>query len=529
MKGKNEAVPPAIFGREPYNRVIMKTYFSPTRTALSLMRKGFLLLCILVPAALTAQTMMVMPHDPDKAVHLDVECHSGAPLVLEFVLKAPEDLVRSVSFDFESDGVYDLTVREPQEEVVFRGIPFRRPGTYHITAYLHTVQGNFIREYEVAFTDFVWGRDNFVFANDGKFEDSGDFVSKTLMAWAEERFGPLSQEQKILLLSVMYDIYKGSIGRCYGFTGEQLYYILNPERLPEGYGSVYQMHEESRETFRNMDYVQNDIVFSNFLSGTINMQDKQQSEEVLRELATFKESIQRGEPIIIGYLSRQMHHSMVVYGYFENLFRHKVTLLTANNWEREQNNNVFSEDAENIVIEIRGKEPSMSWYDLTKKRYRYPRRIFAVRREEYYRLSVDAFRKLMDEAREELIETDRSMIIVEKTETAYLENAEGKKQGYSKPRYFRELDEVSFRKIDYNYIFTFPADGEYRLFLKKRRYNKRLEEYKEANLFSIVPAGGDLISGMCWNLPVEDEEELVFDVSREGVRPFLSDPQSNLH
>jgi hypothetical protein len=492
------------------------------------MGKGLLFLFILVPAALTAQTMMVMPHDPEKAVRLDVECHSGAPLVLEFVLKAPEDMVRSISFDFESDGEYDLTVREPKEEVVFRGVPFRRAGTYRITAYLHTAQGNFIREYEVAFTDFVWGRDNFVFANDGKFEDSGDFVSKTLMAWAEERFGPLSEEQKILLLSVMYDIYKGSIGRCYGFTGEQLYYILNPERLPEGYGNAYLMHEESRETFRNMDYVQNDIVFSNFLSGTIDMQEKQQSEELLRELETFKESIQRREPIIIGYLSRKMHHSMVVYGYFENLFRRKVTLLTANNWEREQNNNVFSEDAENIVIEIRGEEPSMSWYDLTKKKYRYPKRVFAVRREENYRLSVDEFRRLMEEAREEIIEKDLAMIIVEKTETAYLENAEGKKQGYSKPRYYRELEEVSFRKIDYNYIFTFPADGEYRLFLKKRRYNKRLEEYKEANLFSIVPAGGTLTTAMRWNVPVEDEEEMVFDVSREGVRSAHSEPRSNL-
>jgi hypothetical protein len=496
----------------------MKADFPRNRSLLPVLAGFLFLILALRPQVLTAQSLMVMPSDPNEAIVLDVECHSGTPLVLEFVLKAPEGLVRSVSFDFESDGTYDLTVRAPQEEVVFRGVPFRRSGTYRTTVYLQTGQGNFLREYVIAFTDFVWGQDNFTFANDGKFEDSGDFVSKTLMAWAEERFGPLTEEEQVLLLSVMYDIYKGSIGRCYGFTGEQLYYVINPERLPKGYGSVYQLHEEDRETFRNMDYVQNDIVFSNFLSGTINVQGEQTNEDVRRELERIKKSIARGEPIILGYLSSQMHHSMVVYGYFEDLFRKKVTLLTANNWEREQNNNVFSEDAENIVIDFRGSTHSMTWYDLTKKKFRYPKRIFAVRREEGYQLSIDDFKKLMEETRRKIIETDRSVIMVEKTETAYLENGEGKKQGYSKPRYYRELDEISFKKIDYNYIFQFPAALDYRLFLKTRRYNEELEEYKGVNLFSIVPAGDSLLAEIFWDLPLDDEHEMVFDVGRQGIR-----------
>jgi hypothetical protein len=479
-----------------------------------------LCLCVPVlrPKVLTAQAITVMPSDPNDAIVLNVECHSGTPLVLEFVLKAPEGMVRSVSFDFESDGTYDLTVREPTEEVVFRGVPFRHSGTYHTTVYLQTGQGNFIREYLIAFTDYVWGHDNFNFANDGKFEDSGDFVSKTLMAWAQERFGPLSPEEQVLLLLVMYDIYKGSIGRCYGFTGEQLYYLINPERLPEGYDSVYHLREEDREIFKNMDYAQNDIVFSNFLAGTISMHGDQTNEDVRRELEEIKKSITDGEPIILGYLSSQMHHSMVVYGYFEDLLRDKVTLLTANNWEREQNDNVFSEDAENIVIEFRGNTHSMSWYDLTKKRFRYPKRIFAVRREDGYRLSIDDFKKLMEEARRKILEADRSVIMVEKTETAYMENVEGKKQGYGKPRYYRELNEISFKKIDYNYIFQFPTAKDYQLVLKSRRYNEELEEYKEVNLFSIVPAGDSLLTEIFWDLPLDDEHEMVFDVDRQGVR-----------
>jgi hypothetical protein len=467
--------------------------------------------------------MAAQDEDPSSSIYLNVESHSGTPLVLEFVLKAPKDIVRSVSLDFESDGQYDLTINRPQEEVVFRGIPYRKPGTYRATAYIHTSRGNVIREYVIAFTDFVWGRDNYTFANDGKYEDSGDFVSETLIRWAEDRFGDLSSEERVLLLSVMYDIYKGSIGRCYGFTGEQIYYITGPDRLPEHYASLYEIREEDAAVFRNMDYIQNDIVFSNFLTGKIKVQEKQPKNELLRELHVVRQSLEKGMPIIIGYLSRKMHHSMVVYGYIHNLFRDRVTLVTANNWEREQNNNTFSEDAENIVIDLGGASTHLSWYDLTKKRYRYPKSIFAVHREEHYSLSMEDYSSLLRRTRRRIIDEDRIVIMVEKTETALLEDAAGKRQGYSKPRYYREIDEISFKKIDYNYIFELPADAdrEYRLILKKRRYNEQLDQYKPVNLYSIIPTGTDegIYTATLKDLPVEDEQELVFRVSREGIHP----------
>ena len=218
-----------------------------------------------------AQTIPVKTGDVNDSLTLDVESHSGTPPVLEFVLKGPEGTVRFLSFDFESDGTHDLLIDEIHGEVVFRGVPFRKPGLYHTTVYLYTGEGRFKREFNIAYTDFVWGRDNFQFANDGKFENASDFVSETLVEWAEDRFGPLSQEQQVLLLSVMYDIYKGSIGRFYGFTGEQIYYINNPERIPSQYGSIYWMGEKNRQLFRNMDYVQNDIVFSTVISGSVDL------------------------------------------------------------------------------------------------------------------------------------------------------------------------------------------------------------------------------------------------------------------
>jgi hypothetical protein len=461
-----------------------------------------------------------MPTDDtgiNERLTLDIESHSGTPPVLEFVLKGPEGTVQYLAFDFDSDGRRDLLIDEIHGEVVFRGVPYRKPGVYHTTVHLYTGEERFTREFKVAFADFVWGRDNFQFANDGEFEDASDFVTQSLLEWADQRFGTLSQNQQTLLLSIMYDIYKGSIGRCYGFTGQQIFFINNPDTLPEEHGCVYNVQESVAHLYRSMDYVQNDIVFSNFLSGKINITEEQSREGLLHELDTLKKSIEQGEHIIMGYLSNRMHHSMVVYGYFENLFRNRVTLLAANNWERDQNRNTFSEDAENIVIDLKPNKPRLKWYDLTKKRNRYPKSLFAVKREQHYELSRDDLDALLQGAAAEIIHSDRSVLIVEKTETAYMVDEEDKKQGYSKPKYFRESDDVTFKKIDYNFIFEFSAEHEYRLVLKKRRFNKEKDEYKKVNLFALIPRDGVIHSAVMRDLPVQDEHDLVYVVNRNGI------------
>jgi hypothetical protein len=317
----------------------------------------------------------------------------------------------------------------------------------------------------------------------------------------------------------MYDIYKGSIGRCYGFTGEQIKYLQNPELIPPLLQSIYWMQEGDGTIYKDMDWIQNDIVFSNFLSGNITVAERQSRESLMGELELISESIVRGDPIIMGYLSTKMHHSMVVYGLFEDDFQNKVTLVTANNWEREQINNTFSEDAENIVIELRSDEPRLRWYDLTKKKFRYPRYVFAIQRESRYDLSLADLRTLLDKTKSAIVQTDRTILMVEKTEVAYIVDSEGQKRGYSKPRYFKELDEVSFKKIDYNYVFEFPSREEYRLVLRKRRYNKELEQYKEVNLFSIISDHQNVRTEVLRNVEIDDTEERVYLINRDGIRP----------
>lgn len=493
-------------------------------------RSIFLCLSILLFLFLTSEDLIgkdserIYPRSYDglysfknKSLFFDIECHSGTPPILEFILKDPGKIVKKVLFDFEGDGEIDLTIDNIVSEDLFRGVPYWKSGRYTASVYLDTSYGIYMREFVISFTDFLWGRDNFSFANDGQFENAIDFVSKTMIDWVQVRFGRNTQEEKVILIYIMYEIYKGSIGRCYGFSGGEVYYINHPDRLPYPYYSTYSIDEKDRSIKKYMDFLQNDIVFSNFISGSIDVYEKQDIQSLREEMSRIKKSIDSGKLMILPYLSKKMHHSMVVYGYFENDFRDKITLLVANNWEREQNSNVFSDDAENIVVQFTGSSHKITWYDLTKRKYRYPEKIFAIEVEEGYSLQKEDYFSLLKRTEDELLQRDKILIIVEKTEHAYVVDEEGKRRGYSKPKRLNELEEVSFEKIDYNYIFEIPKDKEYSLVLKKRRYNKEQKRYKAVNVFALIPQNGTIKSIMINDVPIEKGSEKVFIINSNGI------------
>lgn len=463
------------------------------------------------------------PHKLDSSLFLDIECHSGTPPVLEFVLTDSAHVVQKVYFDFDGDGIVDLASRglrdeENEKGVVFRGVPYRKKGSYSPVVWLSTPWETFRREYTVCFTDFVWGRDNFCFANDGKFENAIEFVSKTVIDWAEERFGELTQDQEVLLLHTMYSIYKGSIGRCYGFTGGEVFYIEHPGRVPSPYFNIYDMDEFDLAIIKEMDFVQNDIVFANFISGKVDLNTRQSRDDLVRELEKIKRSIECGKPIILGYLSRKMHHSMVVYEYFENLFRNNLTLVTANNWEREQNTNSFSEDAENIVVKLQDETADVRWFDLTKKKYRYPESLFAIAREQEYMLDPSAFFSMIEEKQERIKEENIILLMVEMTEVAYVVDEEGNKRGYKKPRYYNEMKEIDFKKVDYNFIFEIPSGEQYTLVIKKARYNKEKKQKKDVNVFGIFPTEDGVESVVYSGVRVFDDKETNFSIGNSGIQ-----------
>lgn len=425
----------------------------------------------------------------NRAIRIDVECHSGTPLVLEWVLaEGRKEELLQVSFDFESDGEIDLVLDDVGREVLFRGVPYRAPGVYVATVFIETVKGNFMREHRIAYTDFVWGSDNFRFANDGIFENSVGFVSDTVVAWARDRFGDLSREQELLLIYLMYSIYKGSIGRCYGFAGGESYYRSYPETLPPQYNSVYEIDEADPWIVKQMDYLQNDIVFTYFVSDRICIEGEQEKEELSEQLEIIRENTQKGDTVIMPYLSAKMHHSMVVYGYIEDLVESRVTLVTANNWEREQENNTYSDDAENIVIDFTSSGHKIKWYDLTKKRHRYPKKIYAIPNNlRGYVLAREDFLLLLERTRRRLIENDRIVLMVEQAEQAYMADPAGKQTGYKRPKTLTQVQGIDFKKIDYNYVFEVGGEDEYLLHLAEPRYNKEKRVYKTVNLFALFP------------------------------------------
>jgi len=454
-------------------------------------------------------------HKKNANIYLDIECHSGTPPILEFVLNDTEKIVKDVSFDFDHDGIIDLNIDNIKSDVIFRGTPYRKNGVYIVTVFLNTSYGTFMREFNISFTDFVWGKNNFNFANDGKFENRIDFVSKTIIQWAEERFEELNKEQKVILLYIMYNLYKGSIGRCYGFSGGEAYFIKYPTLIIQPYNYSYLIPENDPKIIKFMDFMQNDIVFSNFISGKINLLKDQTKNDISIELITIKESIDYGKLIVIGYISRKMHHSMVIYGYFENKFRNKITLLTANNWERKQENNYFSEDAENIVVQFKKSSYSISWYDLTKRRYRYPDKIFAVQINNKYNIFKKEFLSLLTKTKNDLINNNKTIIMIEKTEVAYIEDENGKRTGYIKPDSINEINNVSFKKIDYNYVFEVPVGINYNLVMKKGRYNKDKKSYEDINIFVIIPQTKELKTYIFNNISIEKNSEKIFKISKD--------------
>ncbi len=110
--------------------------------------------------------------------------------------------------------------------------------------------------------------------------------------------------------------------------------------------------------------------------------------------------------------------------------------------------------------------------------------LFAIEREEYDPASGNFF-LLVESTVDNIINDDKIIVLGEKTEEADIVDKNGKKIGYRKPKQFKELDKISFKKIDYNYVFEIPWDKgntlneQYTLVVKKKRYNEKRKMYEK--------------------------------------------------
>jgi hypothetical protein len=208
---------------------------------------------------------------------------------------------------------------------------------------------------------------------------------------------------------------------------------------------------------------------------------------------------------------------MVVYGFFRDLSGEKTTLLTANNWIRGQDDNVYSEDAENVVIDLGNEDQPITWFDLTKQKYRHIGRFFALGVRESYELDGRIFSSLLASAKERISAEGRIIIMVENTEEAYIIDGAGKKSGFIKKEIVRESETVFFKKVDYNYVFEVPSGESVTLILNKRIFNKEKGMYKEVNLYGIIPNPAGFQPVAFSGLQVPFLSPLTVSVSMNGI------------
>ena len=427
----------------------------------------------------------------------ELRSSSGSPLLLEVILEqAPPDLreivVRTGSSELRFDapqvgrspatpaaratengpraenpaGTADPTDRDP---LALTLTPFLEPGVYDLEIELRGARSREVATFEVGFVDFVWGRDNFRFGNNADYESRIGDYSQVLSEWLEKRFGGTTDAERALLVHYMYGLFGENPGRCYAFTGSQLRYYRQPDTLPSYVDQVYDIRMRSTRSQRDMHELQLDMVYDYFVAGGAPVEGRQNRPEVARELVRIRERIANGSPVVTGYISPDLHHAMLVYGYILDSERGRVDLLAANNWKSGQDLNLRSVDAEVIRIDLQAGEAGteeagagelIEWRTREGPRRRSPQRMFIVPVRESYDHARQPLEGLLAARFSELRAARRRIITVENAEAAWIAGPDGRSAGYRENRTRTELDSVEFDRLKQTMLFEFPRGVE---------------------------------------------------------------------
>ncbi len=484
--------------------------------------------CFLVLGGLLAADDPPPLEELDRSLSITVSSESGTAPLFEFFLNDPKGIVNSVSFDLTGNGIPDYLVHiESLEEddaergLVYRGIPYLEHGQLHtLKVLMETDYGIFTRVFEIAFAPYQFGRDNLSFANDSTFRNKSPEISRVLVQWAHDRFGELTDEEEFLLINLMYRLFRGNIGRCYGFSAGGLYYHAHKEALGWEYADAFHLDEDDPEVVRLLHNLQNDIVFSIFATGAVDPELKHPPQDIRPKIARIKESILDGRPVVIGYMSRDTHHSMVVFGYVRNTFDGNTVLLVANNWNRDQKSNLVSKDAVNLPVYEQDGQLHLDWLSY---RYRSEDLVFIIDPMHIQLPDRDAFMAVLDHEREFLISQGYIRIIVESTDRAYVIDDRGQKRGYVNPGFQWGISGSNFRRIDDIYLMDLPADRDYELVLGIRRLNQYLDTWKDAHFYIAFPDEAGLHTAVKRNIPVNEDVDLIYFLADRTIREAPSE------
>ncbi|MFP4431249.1 MAG: hypothetical protein ACLFPV_08375 [Spirochaetaceae bacterium] len=480
---------------------------------------------LLLPPALSSQEAAATV---EPVYSLEVRSFSGSPLLLQLTLKDPQgqfDQVEvagggaSLSYLLpkpergDPQGV-DVDTDVDDEVLTIPVSPFFTPGIYDLVVRLSGPELNVEVPYRVGFVDFVWGRDNFRFGNNGNFEILNGDYSLALFAWLEDRFGEIPEADRVLLVHYMYSLFGKNPGRCYAFSGTQYRYITTPEALPSYNDSVYDVRGGVERVRREMHFLQMDVIFELFLRDGTPRHGAQSRASAGREVEEILRRIETGAPVVAGFVGPELHHSMLVYGFVERLGSESIDLLVANNWKDGQDSNLHSKSAEYVRVYTGagGGEDLLEWRGEDGPRPRQPNRFFVVDVRESYdhdRVVLDAhlsgIRRLM--RREGL-----ALLVVENAASVWLTDPHGNASGYRKWRQVDEIEGVTFERRKRAYSFEIAAETELVL---------HVEDEAGARIYYVDYSMGtdDETAWVTATEPPADKEERLFVLSTGEVLP----------
>lgn len=410
-----------------------------------------------------------------ESVVADLSALGGSPLLLNVALDDPDGKVTSVVVEtagsrFERSVPADDRVGEHLDDpdtdsstrLSFTVDPFPKAGVHNLLLELHSelngIHAVDRRGYRVAFVDYRWGRDNFSFANDSRYRRNVDSYSQLLFPWVEERFGTFAREDLAILLLQSYEILRGQLGLCYAFAGGAVRYYRYPELLPRFSETIYEVRETNRIVREEMSRLQNDIVFQRFVKKGVST-DPQDYRQAAGEVQMIRAAIDRGEPAVVGILAPERHHAMVAYGYVEALETGIVTIIAANNWDREERDNYSNRSVENIHVhtrraeEVGDEEPPIRWPEARHAPYRSPTHLVAVDLQREYEHDRALLEQFIEQRRDALITAGRNTVILEGVRSVRLTDVPDP----------GEEAQPSITRVNNNMIVDLPRTGDHEL------------------------------------------------------------------
>ncbi len=491
----------------------------------SVFRLALPAMMLLVAGRLNALEISDWCSDHAPGLEIEIKSRSGTPLTLEFVISDPEKALRTVSIT-TADTTAEFSAGG-REELDLKLTPFRGPGVHALTLAIDTENGSCERELEVGFSEFIWGRDNFRFSNRRSPHGSVRPYSAVLFPWTEERFGALQREEQTLLLEFAYRLFGGRIGRCYAFSGSQVRYMRNPDDLPRHYDTIYAVREGAADVQEEMNMLQNDIMFDQFIAKGYGLQGEQSLEALRSEVDALIEEIAAGRPATFGYVAPERHHSLLAYGYIADTEEERITFITANNWGDEHDENAFSEAAERIAVNLREDydDDRVRWVDPPVRAYRHAEHLFKVEVREEFEHDSEKLFGMINERRAQLQEGERVLVVVEQAGDAVLIDEEETKSGRVGRRRHTDLEMVEYTRLEDVHLFEFPA--EYELVLRVTTLDDDRDETSGTNVYVLSHPDANALershSMVYTDLDESERKQLELRISPAGLE-LLVDP-----